>query len=288
MSELKNNKCYVGLPDEVEWTDEMDALLGTKPNIEIAEEFCIWPLHVEQRIKELGISPYRYPPIQWTEQMDTLLGSDTDPNVAKKLGLTHPYAIELIGKRRRSLGIEAFRKPSVVRPWTPEEDAILGTKPNYVIADELGRNTYQVSKRMEELNIPKLSRKDPEVVKRREAENAERDRLSTIGHRKSMREGLAVWLLIWRGYTITKACEELEIPRSRANKLFHRFRRLLRHPKRLDRHITEHETPNSIEEIRRRTEYEISHYVSSINDSSVNDSIWLVWGEPWPAIDEEQ
>ncbi|EMK3344962.1 hypothetical protein V8059_004483 [Vibrio parahaemolyticus] len=269
----------ITLNDDVEWTDEMDSLLGTKPSAELAEELGLWKIHVEQRIKELGVSPYRNPPIQWTKEMDALLGSDTDPNVAEKLGLTHPNAVSHIGKRRRDLGIEAFRKPSVVRPWTPEEDAILGTKPNYVVAEELGRNAYQVSKRMQELNIPKLSQIDPEVEKRRQAENAEQDRLNAIAHKRFMSEGLALWSLMWRGYSITKATEELGVPRSRANKLFHGFRRLVRHPKRLGRDIMKDEPLHLIEEIRRRTEYEINH-----NDSS----IWTVWSESWPEIHEDK
>ena len=76
--------------------------------------------------------------------MDALLGQDEDRAIADRLYREYPamrwISTKLVQERRKALGIEGCgrnrskptgskpRKPTVVTPpWTPEEDAILGT-----------------------------------------------------------------------------------------------------------------------------------------------------------------
>ncbi len=72
----------------------------------------------------------------------------TDGEVAAKLGLS----IGAVAHRRRNLGKAV--KFAHRRPWTPEEDALLGTAPDLEIAARLDRHVSTVCIRRQKLRIP--------------------------------------------------------------------------------------------------------------------------------------
>ncbi|MGB0583151.1 MAG: hypothetical protein ACPGVU_25995, partial [Limisphaerales bacterium] len=80
--------------------------------------------------------------------MDWMLGSASDVEVARRLGLPK----HIVFARRRKLGIAPAQVRS--RPFTSEEDALLGTDHDRVIAKQLGCKALAVSHRRKVLGIP--------------------------------------------------------------------------------------------------------------------------------------
>lgn len=89
----------------VNWTPDMDALLGTMPDEAVAARLGISKLTVSQRRARLGVPSYRsrHRDISWTPEMDALLGTVPDRELAERWGL----ARATVTARRRRLGIPA-------------------------------------------------------------------------------------------------------------------------------------------------------------------------------------
>jgi len=135
---------------EIDWTPEMDALLGTKTDRKIAVDLGLPRRRVGQRRRELGILPIRY--LKWTPEMDALLGTMVDQDVADELGIERSTAFY----RREELGIASFGRQGAEIKWAPEMETLLGTKKDLDIAEELGLCQKAVWWRRQELGIPSL------------------------------------------------------------------------------------------------------------------------------------
>lgn len=126
--------------------------------------------------------------------MDALLGQDEDRVTANRLYREFPsmrwISTKLVQERRKALGIEGCgrnrskttgskrRQPTVVTPpWTPEEDAILGTDSLAKVSVRLSRPTSQIQKRMKELGIAHFGQRGtPRSSVRLQAEEAQKER----------------------------------------------------------------------------------------------------------------
>jgi len=132
----------------IEWTAEIDALLGTVTDATIAAQLNISGASVFLRRSHLGIRSFRAPAAVWTVQMDILLGTATDSTIATRLGIGR----DAVTERRHKLNIPAFTSAPVV--WTPKMDKLLGTAFDADIAEELGIRYSQVLRRRHKLGIP--------------------------------------------------------------------------------------------------------------------------------------
>jgi hypothetical protein len=63
-----------------------------------------------------------------------------------------------VQSKRRKLGLPVLRDP-LHRPWTPAEDALLGTAPPPDVARRLGRPLYGVRARWHKLGLPRYQRR---------------------------------------------------------------------------------------------------------------------------------
>jgi hypothetical protein len=77
------------------------------------------------------------------------VGTIRDEEVASRTG----HSVKAVRHRRLALGLPPFEPTH--RPWTPEEDAMLGTDSDKNIAHRLGRHPGLVSRRRAELGIPR-------------------------------------------------------------------------------------------------------------------------------------
>lgn len=95
------------------WAADIDAMLGTKSDSEVAVMLGISPAAVTKRRTYLGIPRYvsdcttRKPKIQFTPEIDALLGTVADRTLARHLGI---LSVNPIRKRRKILGIEPFNR----------------------------------------------------------------------------------------------------------------------------------------------------------------------------------
>lgn len=132
----------------VAWTPEMDILLGTMPDWEVAVKLGIHKGTVRLRRNKLGV-PARYPKVVWTPEMDTLLGTVIDKEAARRLGISKD---SVFYRRRRELDIPPFGRTSKIE-WTPEADALLGTAYDKDVASQLGISQETVIGRRCKLGI---------------------------------------------------------------------------------------------------------------------------------------
>jgi DNA-directed RNA polymerase specialized sigma24 family protein len=112
---------------KTKWTPEMDALLGTMTDRQLAKELGIKQCRVTRHRMQSRIQPYRKHlghvrrargqnggrAILWDEAMLAMLGKAHDSEVAKELGLGWATVL----KKRNELGIPAFAKR---RKYEPE------------------------------------------------------------------------------------------------------------------------------------------------------------------------
>jgi hypothetical protein len=95
------------------WTPEEAALLGTRPDKEVAARIGRSVGAVHDHRRKLGIRSFykrkaRSKPAVWTPAQDALLGTMPDPDLARKLGCP----AMAVFYRRRKLKIPPFRSPS--------------------------------------------------------------------------------------------------------------------------------------------------------------------------------
>ena len=126
----------------VEWTDEMDALLGTSFDSEVAKRIGTSRYNVRVRRIELGISPFKLPPkpksesprkpkLVLTEAQKRKLGKVPDALLASRWGVSGGTVARL----RNSLGIPPFVENKEIE-WTTGMLNLLGEIPDGRLARE--------------------------------------------------------------------------------------------------------------------------------------------------------
>lgn len=103
----------------------------------------------------------------WTPQNIALLGTMTDQEVADRIG----GKADAIREKRLSLGIKAYKpqaspvkgKPRPNFNWTEQAVALLGTKPDKLVAQELGLAITTVALKRRSLGIEGLKSRRPPI-----------------------------------------------------------------------------------------------------------------------------
>lgn len=150
------------------WTAKDMALLGKRPDREVAELLGRTVRAVESQRHRLGI--LRQPSIRikllpWKRKDIKLLGTMTDRAVAARIGRSEVA----VRTQRLKLGIAAAdqrrssnaRKTYPMHPWTPEETMLVGTTWDRVVADRIGRSEMSVRMRRKKLGIPAFDQRPP-------------------------------------------------------------------------------------------------------------------------------
>jgi len=143
------------------WTKDEDALLGKISDRELARKLNRTIHAVRGRRKFLGITaiyhapqPFRMPP-EPADGYAKLFASKSDKELKQILG----WSYKRIRTRRRRLGERRTRQR---REWTLEEDRLLGTKPDKVLARMFGRTPKAVRHRREAKRIRMTKKWRPE------------------------------------------------------------------------------------------------------------------------------
>lgn len=84
-----------------EWTTDMDGLLGTVSDNELAKRFDMPIIRVRQRRLALGVEPFQPDQRQWSAEEDALLGEHSIQDVAARLNISSSQ----VRKRMDELGI---------------------------------------------------------------------------------------------------------------------------------------------------------------------------------------
>ncbi|HEY5233631.1 MAG TPA: hypothetical protein VIK35_08870 [Verrucomicrobiae bacterium] len=150
------------------WTAEDMALLGKRPDREIAELLGRTVRAIESQRHRLGI--LRQPSIRiklrpWKRKDVRLLGTMTDRAVAARIGRSEVA----VRTQRLKLGIPAAdqrrslnaRKTYPMRPWTPQETMLAGTTWDGKVAAQIGRSEVSVRMRRKKLGIPAFAQRPP-------------------------------------------------------------------------------------------------------------------------------
>jgi hypothetical protein len=148
-------------------SEKLLAALGTMCDFKVAATFGVRPFQVKLLREQQGIpsvsstvDKHHY---DWTAAAERLLGTMPDTVLAKQLNTTRA----IIDGRRRVLGVLAFERPIVdiqllvpqkTHDWTLEEEALLGTDYDNVLADQLGINSTQVTYHRNKLGVDPFRR----------------------------------------------------------------------------------------------------------------------------------
>ena len=146
-------------PANITWTPEMLKEIGTEGDYVVARRLGLNKYAVRPKREELGIPPFieAKKGINWTADKIALLGTNTDEEIAKLIGAS----IYRVRQKRKALGITAARfcgvpHPRNNRPWEPDEDKMLGTDFDEVIAEKIDRSAIAVGLRRRAFGIPSL------------------------------------------------------------------------------------------------------------------------------------
>lgn len=175
---IRNASCSTERP-VIKWTPEMEALLGTAPDCEIADKLACSESTVARQRHSLGINSFasvhhtrrhlkpRSDKQQIPAEVVPLLGTTSDRMLAKKFGIS-PSVVRF---RRSELGIPAYdrwskhraNKPATsnrpwVHPntikWTPEALSLLGKVSDNEVALSLGISRASVLRKRQTLGVP--------------------------------------------------------------------------------------------------------------------------------------
>ena len=117
--------------------------------------------HTTIRFRKGGAHRPRRPLRVWTEQEKALLKELSTRELAERLG----SSIKSIRRARREFGIRreiwprGRKRGPAIRPWTAEEEALLGTAADNLIAKRLHRGAWSVRQRRLALGCPVVSRR---------------------------------------------------------------------------------------------------------------------------------
>ncbi len=132
------------------WTPHRVALLGKRPDYQLAGRWGISPTAVGHRRRMLGIPPHRpRPKVEWTERMRAWLGREPDHAVAKRLGI----GFKAVRAERERLGIPSAlpSRRKVVR--SPVLKSIL-SRPTRELAARSGLTVGTIHRLRAELAVP--------------------------------------------------------------------------------------------------------------------------------------
>jgi biotin operon repressor len=142
-------------PNAFPWTPELLALLGQRPEREVAARAGVALNTVVKERRRRRIEPFlrMRPRVVWTAEMVAALGTDTDPSVAAQLGIPK----HCVQRKRSLLGIPPYRlragPGSQGHPWSPEELALLGRMSDGDVGREIGLSGSAVSWKRRRLGI---------------------------------------------------------------------------------------------------------------------------------------
>jgi hypothetical protein len=137
------------------WTARDKALLGKRPDTEVAARTGHSLKSVAHLRRQLGI-PYLRPKLRrWTAAEDALLGTMPDRELADRLGRS---AVAVMWRRVA----RGLLDPSRRRHWTRAEERLLGTAPDAAIATALGRTVEAVALHRGRLRRPAFRRRTGE------------------------------------------------------------------------------------------------------------------------------
>lgn len=139
------------------WTPEEDSLLPGSSDAEVAKKTGRVVANVRSRRKHLGIAAPKERRI-WTDDELYLLGRDTDSRVAvrtrrSKAAVTQQRIIR--GIRRHAA--DKMKTTPLPAPWTEDEIALVGCRPDGDIAIVVGRGTHEVAALRVALGRPDVS-----------------------------------------------------------------------------------------------------------------------------------
>lgn len=141
---------------EPKFTPELINCLGKMSDKEVAEQFNLSASVVTYHRNKLGIPPFDPVAARHAEldqEVLKLLGKLSDPKIAERLGLTTAVVYNI--RKRLKIKVDE-RRATRWRPafnWTPETDALLGTKYDFELAEELGIKEHIVTTRRRKLGI---------------------------------------------------------------------------------------------------------------------------------------
>lgn len=144
--------------DKYIWSVKHLALLGTMSDQKLSVIVGKSPSAVRAMRHSKTRIRFRTGPPGWSQAKIHLLGTRPDWAVAKELGCSRGQAAIM----RRRFGI---RPCSRSRDWTEDEDVLLGTMPDAVLAVQLHRGVLAVRKRRLAKGIPVVSRRAPDWTK---------------------------------------------------------------------------------------------------------------------------
>ncbi len=151
-------------PSTFRWTRALVALLGRRPDREVAARAGVSLPTVSSERKRRGLAAFRPKgkDVEWTEGMIARLGTDIDRVVAAELGLGRSS----VSYKRVLLKIPAFGgqgTPSKV-VWRPRALALLGTASDRQVARRLGLTQAIVRRKRRELDIAPFGRAPKRIV----------------------------------------------------------------------------------------------------------------------------
>jgi hypothetical protein len=140
-------------PHRQPWTRAEEELLGTMPDRRLARRLKRSTESVAARRNSKNIPIFDPKKHVWTPDDDKLLGLRPDAQIAMLLRISE----SAVHHRRSRLGIPPPGAQGLartqVRPWLPEEEALLGTVPDAEVARRLGRPHTSVSAHRRHLGI---------------------------------------------------------------------------------------------------------------------------------------
>ena len=130
---------------------EIDPLLGTMSDVELAREFNVSKTAIAMRRKQLGVPAYlEWEIIDWSK-VDPYLGSCTDREIAEKAGVSEAR----VSSRRRRLGIPPFSDRTgseEIIDWKKIEP-YLGTMHDKQLADKFNVSLSSICRKRLDMGI---------------------------------------------------------------------------------------------------------------------------------------
>lgn len=151
--DLRQQRAYERLKElnmAFKWPEDKTHLLGTKPDVAIADELGCTAAIVAYHRKRLGIPTYEEPST-WSDEHNHLLGTMTDTALAEQVGCS----AYIVAYQRKKQGISAYKVPDM---WDESNDHLLGSMPDAALAKKLGTQLHTIYKRRQKLGIPPAGR----------------------------------------------------------------------------------------------------------------------------------
>lgn len=143
--------CYKELPDHIM------SQLGQLPDVRLAEQASVTRWLIKKRREEKGIpefedlsTPNGVNPKTWPQWALDKLGKVQDIDLSKELNVGN----YIVRSMRASLNIPPLRDTF----WTQDKIELLGTMPDYKLAEQLGVTTMTVNHRRRKLGITSYSK----------------------------------------------------------------------------------------------------------------------------------